>query len=66
MNGKIFKHYKGNMYKVINIATHSETLEKMVIYQDISCPEKIWARPYSMWNDEITVNGNKVKRFQEQ
>jgi len=66
MEGKIYRHYKGNMYKVLNIATHSETLEKMVVYQDISAPEKIWARPLSMWDEEVFINGTKVKRFEEQ
>ena len=29
----IYRHFKGNKYKVINVATHSETLEKYVVYQ---------------------------------
>ena len=29
----IYRHYKGNLYKVLDTATHSETLEKMVVYQ---------------------------------
>ena len=65
MEGKIFKHYKGNMYKVLCVAMHSETLEKMVIYQDIYCPAKIWARPFKMWNETVSVNGKTVKRFEE-
>lgn len=59
----IYHHYKGNLYKVLCIAKHSETLEDLVIYQDVNASEKIWARPASMWNDEITVDGKTVKRF---
>lgn len=60
----IYRHYKGNMYKVLHIAKHSETLEDMVIYQDVNAPEKIWARPASMWNDDIEIDGKIIKRFE--
>jgi hypothetical protein len=61
---EIYRHYKGNVYRVLHIAKHSETLEDMVVYQDINNPNKIWVRPASMWNDDIIVNGEIVKRFQ--
>ncbi len=60
----IYRHYKGNMYKVLHIAKHSETLEDMVIYQDVNNPDKIWARPAFMWNDDIEIDGKTVKRFE--
>lgn len=60
----IYRHYKGNIYKVLHIAKHSETLEDMVIYQDVSAPDKIWARPASMWDDDIEIDGKTVKRFE--
>jgi hypothetical protein len=59
-----YKHYKGNVYKVIEIAKNTETLETLVIYQDIVSSEKIWARPISMWNDNVVFNGETVKRFE--
>ena len=59
----VYRHYKGNLYRVIAIARHSETLEDMVIYADASDPEKVWARPAHMWNEEVTVNGTTVRRF---
>lgn len=59
-----YRHYKGNTYKVLHIARHSETLEDMVIYQDVNNFDKIWARPASMWNDDIEVDGKTVKRFE--
>lgn len=59
-----YRHYKGNIYKVLHIAKHSETLEDMVIYQDVNAPDKIWARPATMWNDDIEIDGQTLKRFQ--
>ena len=54
--GKIYKHYKGNVYKIIAIARHSETLEDMVVYSSLD-NSKIWVRPKSMWNEVIDSNG---------
>ncbi len=54
--GKIYKHYKGNVYKVIAFARHSETLEDMVVYSSLD-NSKIWVRPKSMWNEVIDNKG---------
>lgn len=59
---KIYKHYKGNLYKVIALAKHSETCEEMVIYQSIKTNE-VWARPKKMWFE--TVNEEGTLRFSE-
>lgn len=61
---EIYRHYKGNTYEVLHIAKHSETLEDMVIYQDVNSPDKIWARPATMWNDNVEIDGKTVKRFE--
>lgn len=59
----IYKHYKGNEYRVLGIATHSENLEKMVVYQALYGEYGIWVRPISMWNELVDVNGVKTPRF---
>lgn len=59
----IYRHYKGNIYRLLMVARHSETLEEMIIYQDVNCPEKIWARPAHMWEETVEVNGERVPRF---
>lgn len=53
--GKIYRHYKGNEYKIIAFAKHSETCEDMIVYQ--STKGDTWVRPRSMWNDIIDENG---------
>lgn len=58
--GKIYKHYKGNLYKVIAIAKHSETLDDMVVYKSVKTGE-IWVRPKSMWSE--TVDNAGTLRF---
>ena len=54
ING-IYKHYKGNIYKVLVIGRHSETCEEMVIYQSLKNGE-VWCRPKNMWFDKIDDN----------
>ena len=64
MKKGIYKHYKGNMYELLHIANHSETLEKMVVYKALYGEGEIWVRPASMWEEEIEINGKTVKRFE--
>lgn len=66
--GKKYKHFKGQFMEVINIAKHSETLDKMVIYKHLDTDE-IWARPYDMFNSKVDKekypNVNQEYRFEE-
>lgn len=61
--GTLFRHYKGNLYRVVAIAVHSETLEPLVVYRDERHPEKMWARPLAMWQETVTVDGRPLPRF---
>lgn len=60
----IYKHYKGNLYELIGIANHSETLEKMVVYKALYGEGELWVRPLSMWSEKIEINGKTVTRFE--
>jgi len=63
----LYKHYKGKIYEVIDVATHSETLDKMVIYKATYQPEgeNLWVRPLEMFNETIVVEGKETKRFKK-
>ena len=54
--GKIYRHYKGNRYKVLGIGKHSETLEEMIVYRSLKDGE-IWVRPSKMWNEIVNDEG---------
>lgn len=60
----IYKHYKGNVYEVIGVANHSETLDELVVYRSVKNENEIWVRPISMWNEEVMLpDGSSVLRF---
>lgn len=59
----IYRHYKGGIYEVTDIARHSESLEELVIYKNV-VSEDCWARPISMWNETVEQAGVKTPRFQ--
>ena len=50
--GQKYKHFKGTMIEVIDIAKHSETLEELVIYKHLVDGE-LWARPIDMFNSLV-------------
>jgi Uncharacterized protein conserved in bacteria len=62
ING-IYRHYKGNKYKALGIATHSETLEKLVVYQALYGDYGIWVRPLEMFLEKVEISGVLVDRF---
>jgi hypothetical protein len=63
--GAKYRHFKGNEYKVIGFARHSETEEKLVLYRSLKNPEEIWARPYDMFAETIVRDGRTIKRFEK-
>ena len=58
-----YKHFKGNEYRVIGIASHSETMEPMVVYQALYGEQGLWARPANMWNEQVDREDYKGPRF---
>jgi len=57
----IYKHYKGNLYQVFHVATHSETREKVVVYQCLYDDYSIWVRPYEMFCEQVTLENGQVQ-----
>lgn len=61
--GGIYKHYKGNEYKVIGVAKHSETLQEMVVYRALYGEMGLWVRPKTMFLETIEKDGKEIERF---
>ena len=53
MVGKRYRHFKGGIYIVTDIAVHSESASLMVIYKSFDNPSLTWARPLTMFESEV-------------
>lgn len=60
--GGTYRHYKGNVYEVLAVAKHSETCEELVVYRSKEKGD-VWVRPYAMFLETVTINGESVERF---
>lgn len=60
---RYYRHFKGNVYQVLHIAKHSETLEEMVVYQAMYGERGIWVRPKEMFEEVIERDGRLIRRF---
>ena len=59
----MYRHYKGKLYQVLGMVTHSETKEPLVLYRSVQ-EGTLWARPEKMWNELVKdAQGNEVLRF---
>lgn len=58
-----YRHYKGNEYRVLGLARHSETLEPLVVYEALYGERGLWVRPAAMFTGEIELAGKRVPRF---
>lgn len=58
-----YRHYKGRDYQVLGCAKHTETGEELVVYRALYGEQELWARPKTMFSEEVTVDGKPVPRF---
>lgn len=65
MEKGIYKHYKGNLYEVIDVARHSETLEEFVVYRALYGERALWIRPLAMFMEEVETPDGRAFRFEK-
>ena len=60
----LYRHYKGNDYRVIGLARHSETGQVLVIYDALYGERGRWVRPAAMFSERVEHGGRTVARFE--
>lgn len=63
IEGGLYRHFKGNQYRVLYVATHSETMEPYVVYQALYGERGIWVRPLDMFVEDVDRDGRVQPRF---
>lgn len=58
-----YRHYKGKEYQVLDVATHSETKESLVVYRCLYGDFSLWVRPLAMFNESVELAGETLPRF---
>lgn len=54
--GKTYRHFKGNLYRVMALGKNSENMEEMVVYKSL-LNNHVWIRPRKMWNEVVDDKG---------
>jgi hypothetical protein len=60
----LYLHYKGNQYRVVGNATHSESEEPLVVYHREG-DSRLWARPAAMWHETVDTPSGPTPRFRK-
>ena len=53
IKNRVYKHFKGDYYLVLDVVTHSETKEEMVLYQQLYGDGKKYVRPKDMFLSKV-------------
>ena len=59
----LYRHYKGNLYEVLDTVRHSETLEPMTLYRALYGERGLWVRPAAMFAENVVIDGVTQARF---
>ena len=65
LHERYFRHFKGNLYRMWNIALDSETMERKVVYQALYGEHGYWCRPEQMFFEVIERDDKRMPRFKE-
>ncbi|MDB3898881.1 DUF1653 domain-containing protein [Gammaproteobacteria bacterium] len=59
-----YRHFKGNLYEVVDLVHHSETQEPLVLYRALYGDRGLWVRPLEMFFETIEREGKTLLRFE--
>ena len=50
---EVYRHFKGNLYRVLAVAKHTETGDRLVVYQSVADEAEVYARPLEMFMSPV-------------
>lgn len=59
----LYRHYKGNLYQVIGLSRHSETMDELVVYQALYGDYSLWVRPLHIFLEPVEIDYETIPRF---
>lgn len=59
-----YRHYKGNFYQVLGVATHTETREELAVYRALYGEGWLLVRPLEMFLEDVEHDGRRMRRFE--
>lgn len=59
----IYRHYKGQLYQVLDIVRHSESDEFLVLYKALYGEFDLWVRPLAMFQETVPTDQGNLPRF---
>lgn len=59
-----YRHFKGNLYEVVDLVHHSETQEPLVLYRALYGDRGLWVRPLELFFETIEREGKTLLRFE--
>ncbi len=63
----VYRHYKGNLYQVVDVVRHSETLDWLVLYHPLYGDQvqqsTLWVRPFAMFVQMLELSDESIPRF---
>ena len=61
-SGQVWRHWKGNAYRILGTALDAETAERIVLYRDAENDlAPIWARPIAEWHHQVTASKRRFE-----
>jgi len=59
-----YRHFKGQLYQLIDVAHHSESQQPMAVYRALYGERGLWVRPLAMFVETIQRDGKQMQRFE--
>jgi len=64
MENKLYRHFKGSLYRIMCLAIREEDMTEVVVYKSVDNGQ-IWTRPKRDFFGFKEVEGETVRRFAE-